>query len=71
MPLGTVTKGLVQGTGGFRHKNTCGNHPNYSIIKIGQNTEKSPGDLEKFAVSQTLAEEHQLTLVSRTLEGVK
>ena len=25
---------------------TSGNHPNYCIIEIGQNTEKSPGDLK-------------------------
>ena len=40
--LSTVTKGLVQGLGNQR---TSGDHPNYSIIEISQNTEKSPGDL--------------------------
>ena len=25
---------------------TSGDHPNFGIIKIGQNTEKSPGDLK-------------------------
>ena len=29
------------------------NHPNYSSIEISQNTEKSPGDLSRLAVSQT------------------
>ena len=29
-------------------------HPNDSIIKNGQNIEKSPGDLRRLAVSQTL-----------------
>ena len=28
-----------------------GDHPNYSIIENGQNTEKSPGDLRRLAVS--------------------
>ena len=32
-------------TGGIGNKRTSGNHPNYSIIEIDQNTEKSPGDL--------------------------
>ena len=32
-------------TGRLGNKKTGGDHPNYSIIKIGQNTEKSPGDL--------------------------
>ena len=29
-------------------------HRNYSIIKIGQNTETSPGDLKRVIVHQTL-----------------
>ena len=29
-----------------------GHHPNYSIIKISQNTEKSPRDLRRLAVTQ-------------------
>ena len=33
------------GTGGHGNKRKSGDHPNYSITKIGKNTEKSPGDL--------------------------
>ena len=33
------------GTGGLGNKRTSEDHPNYSIIYIGQNTKKSPGDL--------------------------
>ena len=33
------------GTGGLGNKKTFRDHPNYSIIEIGQNTKKSPGDL--------------------------
>ena len=42
--LGTVSKKLVQGTGtrGLGNKRTSGDHPNYSIIEIDQNTEESP-----------------------------
>ena len=43
--LGTVTKGLIQGLEDFEMR-TSGDHPNYSIIKFGQNTEKSPGDIQ-------------------------
>ena len=43
--LGAVTKILVQETGGIGNKRTSGDHPNYSFIKIGRNTKKSPGDL--------------------------
>ena len=34
----------INETGGFGHWRTTGDHPNYSIIYNGQNTEKSPGD---------------------------
>ena len=40
-----------------------GNHPNYNIIENGQNTEKSPGDLRRLAVTQTSVKDHQLTLM--------
>ena len=42
------------GTGGHRNQSTSENNPNDSIIKINQNTEKSPGDLKGLAVTQTL-----------------
>ena len=51
------------GTGGVEKKRTNGGHPNYSIIKIVQNTEKDPGNLRRLVVTQTPAEDHQLTLV--------
>ena len=50
-------------TGGLGNKRTSGDHPNYSIVEIGQNTEKSPGDLGRLAITQTPMENHQLTLV--------
>ena len=34
-------------------------HPNYSIVKIGQNTEKSPADLKRSAATQNPEENHQ------------
>ena len=34
-------------------------HPNYSIIEISQNTEKSPGDLRRLVVTQTPAKDQQ------------
>ena len=36
---------IIKGTGELGNKRTSGNHPNYYIIEIGQNTEKIPGDL--------------------------
>ena len=41
---------IVKGTGGLRGWRTSGDHSNYNIIDIGQNTEKSPGDLRRLAV---------------------
>ena len=34
-------------TGGIGNKKTSVDHLNHSIIKIGQNTEKNPGDLRR------------------------
>ena len=53
-------------TGGLGKKTTGGDNPNYSIAEIGQNTEKSPGDLRKLAVTQTPVRNHRLTLVRKT-----
>ena len=38
-------------------------YPNGSIVKIGQNTAKSPGDLRRHAVTQTPMKDHPLMLV--------
>ena len=46
-------------------------YPEYRIIKIGQNTEKSPGDLRRLAVTQTRVRNHQLTLMRKTLKCLK
>ena len=42
---------------------TSGDHPNYSIIENGQNTEKSPGHLGRHTVTQTPLKNHQLMLI--------
>ena len=62
--IGTVT-------GEIGNKKVSRDRPNYSIVEIGQNTEKSPGDLRRFAVTQTPVEDHQLNLPRKTLKGVK
>ena len=38
-------------------------HPNYSIAKIGLNTESNPRDLRRLAVTQTPVKDYQLTVV--------
>ena len=42
---------------------TSGDHPNDTIIKNGQNTEKSPGDLRRLSATQTPVEDYQLALM--------
>ena len=39
-------------------------------MNIGQNTEKSPGDLRRLSVSGTLVKNHQLTLMGKTRKPV-
>ena len=41
-------------TGGTGNQSENRNHPNYSIADISLNTEKSPGDMWRLAVTQTL-----------------
>ena len=57
--LSTVTKGFLR----LGNKVTSGDHPNNYIIENGQNTEKSPGNLRRLAVTQTLGKDHQQTLM--------
>ena len=44
------------GTGGLGKKWTSSDHPNYSILEIGQNTKKSPRDLRILTITQTSGE---------------
>ena len=57
---------IGKGTRRLRNKRTIRDHSDYSI-KIGQNSEKSPGDLRRFTVTQTPERNHQLTLMWNTL----
>ena len=66
--LSTSTKGLVEGRGDLEIRGR--EYPNYRIVEISQNTEKSPGDLGRLAVSQTPVE-NQLTQAWKTLKIVK
>ena len=62
--FGTVNKGLIiKEPGGLGSWWTSGDHPNDSIIENGQNTEKSPGDLRRLAVTQTPVKNYQLMLM--------
>ena len=50
--LGRVSKGLI--------KRSSKEGTNYSIFEIGQNTEKSPGDLRRLSVIQPPLKNHHL-----------
>ena len=58
------------GTEGLGNKRMGGDHTNNSTVEIGKNTEKSPRDLKRFAVTKTSVRNHLLTLVCKTLKGV-
>ena len=60
---------IIKGSGGRGGMRTGGDCPNYSIFEIGQNSEKSPGDLRILAVTQTPSKIHQTKLMLKTLKG--
>ena len=56
---------ITKRTGGLESWRTSGDHPIYYIIENGRNTEKSPGDLWRLAVSPV--KNHLVTLLLKTL----
>ena len=56
-------KRIGKRTGRIGGKDTNGDNSNGSTVRIGQNTEESPGDLRGLAVAQTTKKDHQLMLV--------
>ena len=50
---------MIKRFGRLGNKGISGEHLEYSIIKNGQNTEKSPGNMKILAVSKTPVENHQ------------
>ena len=54
---------LDKETGRLKNQKASRAYPDDSIIKIGQNTEKSPGDLRRLVATQTPVKNHQLTMV--------
>ena len=61
--LGTVQKVRIEGWKSWKLENETRQSKLQLIVKIGLNTEKSSGDLRRFAVTQTSVKAHQLTLV--------
>ena len=52
--IGTATEWLG-------NKRMSGEHPNYRIVEIGQNTEESPGDPRRLSIIQMPVRNHRLT----------
>ena len=65
--FGTITKGLVKG---LENLEIRGQVKTRLQQKIGQNTEKSHGELRRLAVTKTPVENHYLMLVWKTLKGI-
>ena len=64
--LGMILKGLVrvvESQGRIQY------HPNCSIAKINQNTEKSPENLRRLAVTQSPEKDYKLMLVRKTYKN--
>ena len=64
-------KSIGTGTGRLENKRRNRDHSDYSIIKITQNSEKSPGDLRILATARTPVGNHQLMMVCKTINRVK
>ena len=56
---------IIKETVVLGNNRTRGDHANYDIIEIGQNTEKSSGDLSRLTVTQTPGKGYQLTLMKK------
>ena len=52
-----------QRTGGLQNKKTSEEDSNYKIAAIGQNTEKSPGDLRRLVVTHSPVKNQRLKLM--------
>ena len=64
--FGIVTKGLLKRLEDLEVEGrveTIKNPANHNIVENGQDPEKSPGDLRRFAVTHTPVKDHQLTLM--------
>ena len=53
----------IKGTRKLESGRTSGDHTNNRIIENAQNTEKSPGDLRRLTITQTLVKGYHLKLM--------
>ena len=57
---------LGKGTRRTGNQRKSKDHPDYSIVEISQNTQKSPEDLKRFAITQNPVNDYLQTLVWKT-----
>ena len=70
MKVTVISIVIIKGTGGLGSLRASRDHPNYNINENDQNTEKSPRDLRRLAVTQTPLKNHQLKLMWKTLKAL-
>ena len=61
--FGTVTKGLLKGLDDLEVGGRVETIQTTALLRNGQNTQKSPGDLRRLVVTQTPVKNHRLTLM--------
>ena len=59
----SASQSLGEGTGGTGNQWKNQNHSDYSNIEISKNTEESPGELRRLAITLIPMNDHQQTLV--------
>ena len=62
-----MSEGLERQTGKTGNLKTNRDHLDHSSVKIGLNTDKSPGDPWKLTITQTPIKDHHLTLVGKVI----
>ena len=63
-------QGLDKRAGRVENRRSSRDHPNNSILEVGHNIEKCPGDLRRLTVTQTPVKTHQLTLMWKKSQGI-
>ena len=58
-------------TGGHEKKSTSGDHSNHCIIEIGQNTEKSTGDLRRLEETCCLSKSSEKPSANAGVKNLK
>ena len=67
--LGTIPKGLVKGLEDLKIRGQVKTILTTALLRLVRILIKTPGDLRRLAVTQTLVKNHQLMVVWKTLKG--